>query len=316
MNSSRYSTHLGLVGMAALWGASWPWGRIVAQTMPPLAVASLRFLLASAVLLLWLYCSGRMGALRTLHARQWAGLSCASAVGVLGYSIFFLLALKSVPAGKAAMVVALNPVLTMLFAVVLFREAVNWIMTAGVSLAVMGALYALSDGSLLALQPGSSGTGEVLLLGCAACWVAYTLIGRMVLTTVDSLTTTTVTAAIGAVLLLLVSMTLEGPAAWGSLTAAPTVAWFSIVALALGATVLAYAWYLSGVKVLGAGTAAAYMSLVPLFGLVFSGLWLGETLTASLLVGGAMAILGMLLMNLGRLRMVKFPAVANDNDLK
>jgi drug/metabolite transporter (DMT)-like permease len=70
------------------------------------------------------------------------------------------------------------------------------------------------------------------------------------------------------------------------------------------------------VKVLGAGTAAAYMSLVPLFGLVFSGLWLGETLTASLLVGGAMAILGMLLMNLGRLRMVKFPAVANDSYLK
>jgi drug/metabolite transporter (DMT)-like permease len=137
-----------------------------------------------------------------------------------------------------------------------------------------------------------------------------------VLTTVESLITTTVTAAIGAVLLLLVSISLEGPAAWGSLIAAPMAAWFSIVALALGATALAYAWYLNGVKVLGAGTAAAYMSLVPLFGLVFSGLWLGETLTASLLVGGAMAILGMLLMNWGRLRMVKFPALENDSYLK
>jgi drug/metabolite transporter (DMT)-like permease len=138
----------------------------------------------------------------------------------------------------------------------------------------------------------------------------------MVLTTVDSLITTTVTAAIGAVLLLLVSMSLEGPAAWGSLTAAPTAAWFSIVALALGATALAYAWCLNGVKVLGAGTAAACMSLVPLFGLVFSGLWRGETLTASPLVGGAMAILGMRLMNWGRLRMANFPAVANDSYLK
>ena len=313
MNFSRYSTQMGLVGMAALWGASWPWGRIVAQTMPPLAAASLRFLLASAVLLLWLYRSGRKDTLHTLNARQWAGLSCASAVGVLGYSIFFFLALKSVPAGKAAMVVALNPVLTMLFAVVLFRESVNWVMGAGMALAVTGALYALSGGSLLALHPGSSGSGAVLLLGCSACWVAYTLLGRRVLTTVDALTTTTVTAAIGAVLLLLASLTLEGPSAWGSLTAAPTAAWFSIVALALGATALAYAWYLNGVKVLGAGSAAAYMSLVPLFGLAFSGLWLGEALTVSLLVGGAMAILGMLLMNLGRLRMVNFPEVANKN---
>ena len=290
--------------MAALWGASWSWGQVVAQAMPPLAAASLRFILASLVLFLWLYCSGRMKALRALTVRQWVGLGCASTVGVLGYSIFFLLALKSVPAGKAAMVVALNPVLTMLFAVMLFREAVNWVMGAGVVLAVTGALYALTDGSLIALQPGQSGTGEPLLLGCAGCWVAYTLIGRMVLTTVDSLTTTTVTAAIGAALLFLASMTLEGPAAWRGLPDAPSVAWFSIMALAFGATALAYAWYLNGVKVLGAGAAAAYLSLVPLFGMLFSSLWLGESLTVSVLSGGALAISGMLLMNLGRLRMV------------
>ena len=272
--------------------------------MPPLAAASLRFILASLVLFLWLYCSGRMKALRALTIRQWVGLGCASTVGVLGYSIFFLLALKSVPAGKAAMVVALNPVLTMLFAAMLFREAVNWVMGAGVILAVTGALYALNYGSLIAHQPGQSVTGELLLLGCAGCWVGYTLIGRMVLTTVDSLTTTTVTAAIGAGLLFLASMTLEGPAAWRGLPDAPSVAWFSIMALAFGATALAYAWYLNGVKVLGAGAAAAYLSLVPLFGMLFSSLWLGESMTVSLLSGGALAISGMLLMNLGRLRMV------------
>lgn len=298
--------------MAALWGASWPWGRVVTQNMPPLAAASLRFLLASFVLLLWLYRSGRMGALRALNTRQWAGLGGASAVGVLGYSIFFLLALRNVPAGKGAMVVALNPVLTMLFAVLLFREAVNWVMCVGVLLAVTGALYALTDGSLISFQAASFGAGEVLLLGCAGCWVAYTLLGRMVLNTVDSLTTTTVTAAIGATLLLIASMTLEGRAAWESLPAAPTAAWVSIVALALGATAMAYAWYLNGVKVLGAGAAAAYMSLVPLFGMVFSSLWLGETLTASLMGGGAMAIFGMLLMNFGRLQMMKSSTQAND----
>ena len=54
---------------------------------------------------------------------------------------------------------------------------------------------------------------------------------------------------------------------------------------------------------LGAGAAAAYMALVPLFGMVFSSFWLGELFTASLLHGGAMAILGMLLMNWGRYRM-------------
>jgi drug/metabolite transporter (DMT)-like permease len=77
MNTSRTSTHLGLIGMAALWGASWPWGRIVAQAMPPLAAASLRFWLAS-LLVLWLYRSGRMGALRPwglANGRAWPALA-------------------------------------------------------------------------------------------------------------------------------------------------------------------------------------------------------------------------------------------------
>ena len=303
MNASRYSIHLSLIGMAALWGASWPLGKVVAQAMPPLAASSLRFILASLVLVVWLYRSGRMKGLLALNIWQLVGMGCASTVGVLGYSVFFLLSLKSLPSGKAAMVVALNPVLTIFFAVLLFRESVNWVMGTGVVLAVTGALYALTDGSLNSLQPGQSGMGELLLLGCAGCWVAYTLIGRMVLATVDSLTTTTVTSAIGAVLLFISSMVLEGPAAWKGLLDAPAVAWFSIVALALGATAAAYAWYLNGVKVLGAGSAAAYMSLVPLFGILFSSLWLGESLTVSLLSGAALAISGMLLMNLGRLRM-------------
>ncbi len=295
---------MGLIGMAALWGASWPWGQLVAQAMPPLAAASLRFLLASLVLVLWLYRSGDRTALRALHIGQWAGMGCASAVGVLGYSVFFMLSLQSVPSGRAAMVVALNPVLTLLLAAVLFRERVNWTMGTGVVLAVIGALYALSNGALLALQPGPWGRGELLLLGCAGCWVAYTLVGRMVLIKVDSLTTTTVTSAMGAVLLLLASLLLEGPAAWAGLVDAPALAWLSIVALALGATALAYAWYMNGVKVLGAGAAAAYMALVPLFGMLFSHLWLGESLTASLLGGGVLAISGMWLMNLGRLSRV------------
>lgn len=303
MNTLRTSTHLGLIGMAALWGASWPWGRIVAQAMPPLAAASLRFFLAGLLLVLWLYRSGRMGALRVLEPRQWAGLACASAVGVLGYSVFFLQALKTVPAGKAAMVVALNPVLTMLFAALLFRERVNAIMCLGLALAVTGALYALSGGALGGLVSSSSGVGEWLLLGCAACWVAYTLIGRIVLTRVDALTTTTATALIGAALLLMGSIALEGSSAWAGLAKAPAAAWYSVVALALGATALAYAWYLKGVQELGAGAAAAYMSLVPLFGMLLSSFWLREPITSSLLGGGATAIFGMLLMNIGRIRL-------------
>jgi drug/metabolite transporter (DMT)-like permease len=74
----------------------------------------------------------------------------------------------------------------------------------------------------------------------------------------------------------------------------------SLLFLTLAATVLAYAWYFRGVAELGAGTAASYIALVPVFGVGSSALVLGERLDASLLVGGALAIAGVVVTNRAR----------------
>ncbi len=51
---SIVSIHLRLLGMAALWGAAWPLGRLTGQYMQPLTASGLRFVIAGAVLLVWL----------------------------------------------------------------------------------------------------------------------------------------------------------------------------------------------------------------------------------------------------------------------
>ncbi|MBF1215508.1 MAG: EamA/RhaT family transporter, partial [Haemophilus parainfluenzae] len=47
--------HLQLIGMVILWGASWPWGRVVAQAMPTFVASSVRFFFAIIPLIIWLY---------------------------------------------------------------------------------------------------------------------------------------------------------------------------------------------------------------------------------------------------------------------
>ena len=69
-------------------------------------------------------------------------------------------------------------------------------------------------------------------------------------------------------------------------------AWGALLFLAFGATALAYAWYFDGVKALGAGASAAYITLVPVIGVVLATLLLGERIDASTLLGGAMAVAG------------------------
>ena len=114
--------HLQLIGMAILWGASWPWGRVVAQAMPTFVASSLRFLFAIIPLMIWLYAANRFKYAKQLRANQWIGLFVTAFFGVFAYSTFFIWGLKYLPAGQAAVIVATNPVFTTLLAIFLFKE--------------------------------------------------------------------------------------------------------------------------------------------------------------------------------------------------
>jgi drug/metabolite transporter (DMT)-like permease len=191
-------------------------------------------------------------------------------------------------------------VFTTLIAAWWFKEKLNAAIVAGMALAALGASTVLTRGEPWRLLAGAIGLGEALLLGCVACWVGYTLMGRRLLVGIDALTTTSVTAAAGTVLLLVACLAVEGPAQLATPLKASATVWVAMAFLALGATVLAYAWYFDGVAALGAGGAAAYISLVPVFGVASSALVLGEALDGSLLLGGGLAVAGMVLMNRAR----------------
>lgn len=296
---SHAAVHLRLLGMALLWGASWPAGRLFAQAMPPLSGSAWRFTLAALLLVAWMQWQHRQWP--RLTQRQWVGLAWAGAIGVAGYAVFFMMALQRVEASRAAVVVTTNPVFTTLLAAWLFKEKFNARIALGMVCALTGAATVLTHGAPWALFTGGIGVGEWLLLGCIASWVAYTLIARALLAGIDSLAATAITSVFGTALLWSVALAVEGaPVAADSLAALSVIGWVSMVFLAVGSTVLAYAWYFRGVAVLGAGTAASYISLVPVFGVASSLLVLGESLDASLLIGGALAVAGVVLTNRAR----------------
>jgi drug/metabolite transporter (DMT)-like permease len=74
-------------------------------------------------------------------------------------------------------------------------------------------------------------------------------------------------------------------------------AWASIVYLGAGGTALAFVWYAEGLQRLGAARTAVFNNLVPVFGVSFGTLLLGEPLLVSMLVGGLVAIAGVTLTN-------------------
>jgi drug/metabolite transporter (DMT)-like permease len=296
---SHGAVHLRLLGMALLWGASWPAGRTLALAMPPLSGSAWRFTLAAVLLVVW--AAWRQREWPRLTRQQWLGLALAGAIGVAGYAVFFMMALQRVEASRAAVVVTTNPVFTTLLAAWLFKETFNARIALGMLCALVGAATVLTHGAPWRLFTGGVGVGEWLLVGCIATWVGYTLIARALLGGIDSLTATAITSVIGTALLWAVALSMDGvPVVTSSISALSAAGWTSMVFLAVGSTVLAYAWYFRGVAELGAGTAASYISLVPVFGVASSVLVLGESLDASLLTGGALAVAGVVLTNRAR----------------
>ncbi|MBM3389743.1 MAG: DMT family transporter [Betaproteobacteria bacterium] len=299
MLNNALRVHLGLCGMTLLWGLSWPAGRAIAQSLPLLSSSAWRFSLAAAVLLAW-SCFAR-GSWPALSLRQWAGLAAAGAVGVFGYTLFFMYGLHQVEASRAAVVVTTNPVFVTLAAAWLFGEPLNRGIGLGLALAVVGAATVMTHGQPWMLLTGGVGVGEWLLVGCIVCWSGYSLMAKRLMVGVDSLTATAVSAAVGCAFLWCAALGVEGPstALEGLALLTPHQAGL-LVFMALGPTVLAYAWFFRGISALGAGVASSYICLVPVAGVSSAVLLLGEPLSWSLAVGAAMALSGVVTANRAR----------------
>lgn len=295
--------HLQLIVVALLWGATWPAGRVVASNIPPVTGAAWRFVLAAVLMLLWM--GVRRGEKRgypRYSVKQWLWIAAGGISGVTLYALCFMYGLRLVPAGRGSLFITLTPVAITLAAAWLFHESFNWKMFASMMLAVVGACIVITKGDIMSALTHGLQWGEYVLLGCVLTWTVYSLVGKVTGTWGDNFAVTTYSIVIGAVFLCAVAWWLDGvvpdlpmESRVQHVHSAATV-WYDLLFLAVGGTMLAYAGFFDGVSKVGAGVTASYVTLVPVFGVFFSWLTLGEQISWSLLVGGVCAVLGVWLM--------------------
>ncbi|MBK8524830.1 MAG: DMT family transporter [Betaproteobacteria bacterium] len=184
------TTYLKLIGAMFMWGGTWIAGRIVAQEVPaPLMAAAFRFLIAGLVLAGFaLATEGSIP--RPADGREWGIVSGLAVTGIFLYALCFFYGLRYIPAGRGALVVALNPVTVVLVAWFAGQERMTPVKLCGVAIALAGCLMVIGNGDPLALLHGAIGIGEWLIVGCVLCWTAYTFIGRSATKTLSPLAAT------------------------------------------------------------------------------------------------------------------------------
>lgn len=281
-----------LVLVAFFWGGTWIAARSAVREMAPLAVASWRFLLAALVLglLLW-----RREGLPRWSWRDWLVLGSLGLSGVVLYNVFFLYGMRHVEAGRGALVVAFIPAVVALTDWLVYRRPMPPLKVAGILLAMGGCLLVVTHGEPGRLLRGEIGLGEGLLLGTALSWTVYTLINRVVTQRFTPLAMTFGACLSGWLLLT------TGALAEGSLFDFSAASWRAVASvgfLGLFGTAFAFTWYSEAIGHLGSTRAAAFINLVPVFAVLLGAVLLDERLQASVLLGGAVVIAGVLLTNL------------------
>jgi drug/metabolite transporter (DMT)-like permease len=289
--AARTADYARLVAVPAIWGGTFVAGKHVVATFSPLMGSFARYVIACVALVVAAFVIER--GLPRVTRRQAAATFVLGALGIFAYNLFFMGALERLPASRAALIIALNPIVTITISALVLKERLRTRRWIGVAIALLGVWIVISHGDFAHLASAGIGLGEFFMLGAVTSWALYTIIGRRVLAGgLTPIAATNYAALWGTAMLGVVAAP-----QFGELQASQ-FDWRMVAALlylgVLG-TAVAFVWYYTSIKRFGAAIASIFNNLVPVFGVAISVLVLGEPLLPSMLIGGAIAICGVMM---------------------
>ena len=287
--------YLKLLFMAIFWGGTFIAGRVIATQMGPFSASFLRFALASTLLSITL--RNREGRISLPSKKLFLPLVLLGLTGIFVYNVLFFKSLKLIPAGRAAVIVATNPIFIALFSAIFLGDKMNLFAGMGIVTSVSGALLVITRGKLSELIGSGIGWGEVFVFGCVASWVVFSLVGKSVMKSLTPLHSITYASIVGTVALLFPALQ-EGLLLQVTMT--KSAVWLSISYLSVFGTVLGFLWYYEGISELGPARAALFINFVPVSAVFLAYIILDEPVGFSLLLGTALVTAGVFLTNRAR----------------
>ena len=255
---------------AMLWGGCFVGQRFAAQNMEPFAFNAIRSVLASVLLLAFVYFTRkRQGELPT-NRKEWRFVILGGVIaGVLlfGAQNFQQIGLEEVESGKAGFLTALYIVLVPLFSVVLGRRvtAMTWL---GIALALVGMYFLCIDGEF------TIRISDLLMIFCGIVYAVYILVVDHYVKRTNAILFNGIHFGAAAVCGAIVSLFTETPSSWHL---RPCI--WPILYAAIFSNAIAYALQMIAQKEGNSVRVSVLFSLESVFSLLFGAVLLHEVLT-------------------------------------
>ena len=286
MKSTRFREPKALAAAAItilLWSSAFPGIRAALAGYPPGKLVLLRFLIASAALAVWALISK----MPLPNFRDWPGMLVLGLLGIAGYQIALTFGQQTITAGAAVLIVTLTPVCMALFGTVLLGER----------LTIFGWLGTLiSFAGIAVVSVGESGgfkwsNGVTLVLLATLATSLFFVLQRPYLKRYSAFQMTAIGIWAGTALMAALWL----PGLTQAVRHAPAAATLAIVYLGLLPGALAYVTWAYALSRMPASLLGNSLYLEPPIAILIGFFWLGELPSVLTILGGAVAIAGVLI---------------------
>jgi drug/metabolite transporter (DMT)-like permease len=274
------------------WGASFVATKIALREVSPLTVITLRFAMGVGVLMLVVASRQEF----TLPRR--GDLGWLALLGLNGITVHQLLqanGLVTTSATNSGWIVALTPIFSALLAWLMLREPFGRLKVLGLALASVGALLVISRGQLSGGLLNIPATpGDFLMLLSSPNWALFTVLSKRMMGKFSPALMMTFVMAFGWLAILPL---FAGARGWLELARLTAAGWGGVLFLGLLCSGAAYVFWYDALKVAGASQVAAFLYIEPMVTVVVAASLIGEVVTWATLVGGAIILIGVWLVN-------------------
>lgn len=279
-----------LLTLASLqWGANVVFGRMAVGEITPMLLVTLRFLIVSAVMLLFYGRGFRRDLARLkVHIGYMVFLGVC---GFTGFTAFFYVAAHYTSGANMAIIQGATPLFVFSFAYLADKRRIGRWQALGMALALVGVVFVASHGSWESLRHMHFNVGDLCMVGATCVYSIYTVGLSRRPEGVSTMSVFTMLAMVAFV----TSLPLSGYEMLTRHVGWPTAkGWGLTFLIALFPSFLAQVFYIIGVQNIGPGRAGIFINLIPVFGACLSVIFLGERMGWYQIVGLVVVMAGII----------------------
>jgi len=275
-----------IVIVSIFWGLSFLSIKISLETIPPMTLGLIRFVMAFFVL-------AAMKKVMSPNERlSIKDMPYAAGAGLIGVSLYFFMennGVLRISASESSIIIGAIPIMSMFAERIFLKTKLGLRQYIGAVISTLGVWVIVSTN----LQISGSITGYLFMFGAALSWVLYSFLTKPLFKTHTHIGITFYQTIFGVIGFIPFAL-FEAPA-WIMPT---SITWLHISYLALFCSAIGYYMYVSALKDLGIGISSVFINLIPIITVAAEFVFFQKLLSPIQLLGGAAVVAGVFIVSI------------------